>query len=96
MDTQHLQAGDHHLVLLGGHFIMYTFVGSPWGLQFNATFRLPSGVLGPVLRPPWNLHRPLAQIVRFLQGVPFLVLAPHRIPLHSSGKVGPGTMYFLS
>jgi len=39
----------------------------------------PSGVRGPVLFPPCILHLPFA-IAGALQGVPFLVLAPHRGP----------------
>jgi hypothetical protein len=36
----------------------------------------PSGVRGPVLFPPCSLHRPL-DIGGDLQGIPFLVFAPH-------------------
>jgi hypothetical protein len=47
---------------------------------FHRAFRLrskPSGVRGPVLVPPWNLHRPLA-IAGPLHCVAALVRAPHR------------------
>lgn len=38
----------------------------------------PSAVHGPVDRPPWNLHRPLANAFA-RHGVPFRVLAPHSL-----------------
>jgi|GEM_PF-3713363 len=43
----------------------------------SATRSLPSGVLGPVLMPPWNLHRHLPSSALHWHGVPFRVLAPH-------------------
>ena len=46
---------------------------------------LPSGVRGPVLRPPWSLHRVLPAIGCFWQGAPDLVLA--RQSLISFGSV---------
>lgn len=39
---------------------------------------LPASVRGPVLRPPWNLHRRLPGIGLHWQGVPLRVLAPQR------------------
>jgi hypothetical protein len=43
---------------------------------------LPSGVLGPVLQPPWNLQRiPLFSNLHS-QGVPLRVLAPQVSPCH--------------
>ena len=47
---------------------------------FHRALRLrskPFGVRGPVLGPPWNLHRPLG-IAGPLHGVPALVRAPQR------------------
>ena len=37
---------------------------------------LPSGVFGPLLLPPCNLHRPPLPLPGALHGVPFLVFAP--------------------
>lgn len=39
----------------------------------------PSGVLGPLLRPPWSLHRPLAN-ARQRQNPPARVRASHLFP----------------
>lgn len=59
-------------------------------LPFIADFAFPSGVVGPVLNPPCSLHRPLPYNPSSLQGVPFLVRAPHVRPRSSSGKGGVG------
>jgi|SRR6516225_1690562 len=52
---------------------------------------MPSGVLGPVLKPPWSLHRPL-DIAGHLQGPPRRLFAPQRFALEKS----PGGLPFLS
>lgn len=59
----------------------------------------PSGVLGPVLFPPWNLHRlrPGSDLAR--QDVPFRVLAPsnHKVrirnPLQPNAQVCKFLLY---
>lgn len=56
---------------------------------FKADRLFPSCVFGPVLNPPWYLHRPFSKYILFnLHGVPARVFAPHVIPTHSSGKDG--------
>jgi hypothetical protein len=57
---------------------------------FIADRFLPFAVVGPVLNPPWNLHRPPLYRLVNLQGVPALVFAPQVNPLNSSGNGGDG------
>ncbi len=45
-----------------------------------ATRARPSSVVGPVLNPPWSLHRLDQGMGRIRQGVPCRVIAPHRVP----------------
>jgi hypothetical protein len=52
---------------------------------------MPSEVFGPVLRPPWSLHRPLA-IAGHWHGVPQRFFAPQRLTVVKS----PGGLSFLS
>lgn len=52
---------------------------------------IPSAVLGPVLSPPWSLHRPFA-IAGHRQGDPSRFLAPQRAPFEKS----PEGLPFLS
>lgn len=66
-----------------------SFAGrTPFSRLFIEDLRLPSGVSGPVLRPPCNLQRPLANRSRRLQGVPARVRALHVISRNSSGSGG--------
>lgn len=48
----------------------------------------PASEVGPVLSPPWSLHRPLAYKTFSLQALPALVVAPQVKPCNSSGKAG--------
>lgn len=46
--------------------------------RFRADCARPSVVFGPVLSPPWNLHRPFDNALH-RQDVPRLVFAPHSV-----------------
>lgn len=56
----------------------------------------PSSVLGPVLAPPCNLQRSLFLLAGRWHSVPFLVLAPHRLPGQSAPKRHSTPMVTLS
>ena len=52
---------------------------------------MPSSVFGPVLKPPWSLHRPLGMAGHW-QGPPRRLFAPQRLAFEKS----PGGLPFLS
>lgn len=58
-------------------------------MALRALMALPVVVLGPVLAPPWYLHRPFRYCVPLLrQGFPERVCAPQSMPMQDFGNVG--------
>lgn len=76
-------------LLIAPHGLRFAFGRKP----LMAALALPASEVGPVLGPPWNLHRPFSQRSVRLHGVPARVFAPQMSPRNSSGysgKVGGG------
>jgi hypothetical protein len=65
--------------------------------RFCEDIAFPSGVRGPVDKPPCKRQRPLEYRSRLLHGVPFLVLAPQMgslVSIISSPTIDQRFLYF--